>query len=136
MSSIFDRQLPYVVNTFTHYYHLFLRIWGSFGQKLIEKTRIVVISNSIDGPIERALALLKISGLKETTKLSFTDIKSKTDIIEINQFSILIVEHLIYDEIKKYLKFSMAIIYGNSWFKTIFTRRICNIKYKTFNMMT
>ena len=107
----------------------YIRIWGSFGQKLLEETKIVIVSPSgrVDKVIERAIVLLKMSGMSHF-------VISRT--MSIVEDAVLIIDYSNYNQIPEILNdlnCSVALIYGNLSFKSIFSKRICKIKWDLFS---
>lgn len=103
-----------------------LRIWGSFGQKLLEETQIIIVSDSelLDKLIERAIVLLKMSGVKHVIVSDNSDVRSA------DERSVIIIEHSIHAQVLlNNFKRSAVIIYRNTSFKSIFSKRICKIIY-------
>lgn len=106
------------------YSFLFFRIWGSFGQKLLEETKIYILSKESEPNsfITRTMTLLKISGLRNISSLNDLKIVSDYD-------SIIFIDWDIYKEFKLKVESVKCpkIVYKNLSFRTIFPKRLCKI---------
>lgn len=96
---------------------------------MLEDTQIIIaVSNSepVDKSIERAIVLLNMSGVRNVIVSDISDV-SKAD-----ARSVIIIEHSIHVQFSEFLKnlkkpSSAAIVYRNTSFKSIFSKRICKI---------
>ena len=118
---MFDRQLQYF--TFlTFFYINNSRIWGSFGQKLLEETKIIIIqiNNEPCSFISRTITFLKMSGVRNV-QISH----DATNISNSDTDTIFIIEWDLYKKFKTELQSYPIIVYNNLSFKSIFQRRLC-----------
>jgi hypothetical protein len=112
----------YTYFTFNDHVNIFIlyRIWGSFGQKLLEETKIIILSidNEPNSFLTRTLALLKLSGIRNIQ--IFKDIPDVMD-----KDTLFIIDLDLYSKFRQDLISYSKIVYKNLSFKSVFPNRLC-----------